>query len=211
MRFWPLPLRRRARTYWTRSTGVERTDHDAVARHHTARAEPRPFDPAVARPAALGRHRVDRPAGRAAPALRQRRGLCGRGVRPVLHRADLALRHARPAAAQRAQCDADRRRAGAAVLASAWREFRRDRLHRADQHRPALRRLDARDHQRPAHLLHARRRHAVLLRHPELEAVSRLLPLCGGAAAVRAQLRAGRRHTCCRPTAACATSSRATR
>ena len=81
----------------------------------------------------------------------------------------------------------------------------------ADQHRPALRHLDARDHQRPAHLLHAGRRHAVLLRHPELEAVSRLLLLRGGAAAVRAQLRAGRRLSCCRPTAACATSSRVTR
>ena len=33
-----------------------------------------------------------------------------------------------------------------------------------------------------------------------------LLPLCGGAAAVRAQFRAGRRISCCRPMAACATS-----
>ena len=91
------------------------------------------------------------------------------------------------------QRDADRRRARAAASAPLRRERRRDRARPADQHRPDLRRLDARHHQRPAHLLHARRRDAVLLRHPELEAVPRLLRLRGGAAAVRAQLRAGRR------------------
>ena len=181
----------RARTYWAQ-TG-ENTGHDAIARHHTARAEPRTCDFGVARPAALGRHRVDRPAGGAAPTLRQRRRLCGRGVGTVIHRADLALRPARPAAAQRAQRRADRRRAGAAVLAPARRECRRHQLHRADQHRPALRGVDARHHQRSAHLLHACRCHAVLLRHPELETVPWLLLLRRGAADACAQLRTGRR------------------
>ena len=117
----------------------------------------------------------------------------GAVVGPVLHRADLALRPARPAAAQRAQVVL----IVAGLVLPFWHRFGENfvahHLHRADQHRPALRHLDARHHQRPAHLLHACRRNAVLLRHPELEAVSRLLLLRGGAAAVRAQLRAGRR------------------
>ena len=70
------PLGRRRRTYCGRgeSSGIMTRLRDLIRR------EPRRglSHSAVARPAALGRHRVDRPAGRAAPALRQRRGLCGR-------------------------------------------------------------------------------------------------------------------------------------
>ena len=50
-----------------------------------ARAETRPCAARVARPAAVGRHRVERSGSRAPPALRQCRGLCGRDQRRVLH------------------------------------------------------------------------------------------------------------------------------
>ena len=82
-----------------------------------ARTEPRAFDSAMARPAALGRHRVDRSAAGAAPALRQRRGLCGRDVTACPTSCITSLYDLYGLLPLNAyNFDADRRRAGAAAL-----------------------------------------------------------------------------------------------
>ena len=110
--------------------------------------------PAVARPAALDRHRVDRPAGRAAPALRQRRGLCGRrsGLSYIVMTSLYDLRGLLLLNMHNVVLIVT------GLVLPFWHRFGenfvaivRDADHRL---RAALRRLDARDHERPAHLLH---------------------------------------------------------